>query len=76
MRWSSIHISLRVFQFVTIHTVKGCSWVDGKRNGEKESKLPLSETEVDIFLEFPWFLCDPADVGNLISCSSAFSKPA
>ena len=39
--------------------------MDGERNGEKESKLPLSETEVDIFLEFPWFLCDPADVGNL-----------
>ena len=30
--------------------------------------------EVDIFLEFSCFFCDPADVGNLISGSSAFSK--
>ena len=31
--------------------------------------------EVDVFLEFPVFLCDPTNVGNLISSSSAFSKP-
>ena len=43
-----------------IHTVKGFSVV--------------SEAEVDIFLEFPCFLCDPVDVGNLISGTSAFSK--
>ena len=44
------------------HTVKGFSIVD--------------ETEVDVFLEFPCFLYDPANVGNLISGSSAFSKPS
>ena len=43
-----------------IHTVKGFSVFD--------------ETEVDVFLEFPCFLCDPVNVGNLISDSSAFSK--
>ena len=30
--------------------------------------------EVDISLEFAWFLYDPIDAGNLISGSSAFSK--
>ena len=30
--------------------------------------------EADVFLEFSCFLYDPADVGNLISGSSAFSK--
>ena len=30
--------------------------------------------KTDVFLEFSYFLCDPADVGNLISGSSAFSK--
>ena len=33
-----------------------------------------SEAEVDILLEFPCFLYDSANVGNLISGSSAFSK--
>ena len=49
-------------QFVMIHTVKGFSKVD--------------ETEIDVFLEFPCFFNDPADVGILISGSSAFSKPS
>ena len=49
-------------QFVLIHTAKGFSIV--------------SETEVDVFLEFSCFLCDPVDVGNLISVSFAFSKPS
>ena len=44
-----------------IHTVKGFSVVD--------------ETEVDVFLKFPCFLYDPANVGYLISGSSAFSEP-
>ena len=48
-------------QFVVIHTVKGFSIV--------------SEAEVDVFLELSCFLCDPMNVGNLISCSSALSKP-
>ena len=43
-----------------IHTVKGISVV--------------SEGKVDIFLEFSCFFCDPTDVGNLTSGSSAFSK--
>ena len=36
----------------------------------------VDETEVDVFLEFPCFFYDPANVGNLISGSSAFSKPS
>ena len=47
-------------QFVVIHTVKGFSRV--------------SEADVDIFLEFSCFFCDPTGVGNLKSGSSAFSK--
>ena len=47
-------------QFVVIHTVKGCSVV--------------GEARVDVFLQFSCFFYDPADVGNLISGSSAFSK--
>ena len=43
-----------------IHTVKGFSITD--------------ETEVDVFLVFPSFLCDPVNVGNLTSSSSSFSK--
>ena len=34
------------------------------------------ETEVDVLLEFPSFLYNPANVGNLISGCSAFCKPA
>ena len=47
-------------QFVVVHTVKGFSVV--------------SEAEVDVFLEFPYFFSDPVDVGSLISGSSAFSE--
>ena len=32
------------------------------------------DAEVNVFVEFPCFICDPADVDNLISGSSAFSK--
>ena len=35
----------------------------------------VSETEINAFLEFPCFLFDSMNVGNLISGSSAFSKP-
>ena len=63
VRWSGIPISLRdSHSFFMIHTVKGFSVVD--------------ETEVDVSLEFPGFLYDPANVGNLISVSSSFSKPS
>ena len=34
----------------------------------------VSEGDVDVFLVFYWFLCDPTDVDNLFSGSSAFSK--
>ena len=47
-------------QFVVIHIVKGFGIV--------------SEAVVDVFLELSCFFCDPMDVGNLISGSSAFSK--
>ena len=30
--------------------------------------------KADVFLELSCFFCDPADVGNLISASSSFSK--
>ena len=43
-----------------IHTVKGFGIVN--------------KAEIDAFLELSYFFDDPADVGNLISGSSAFSK--
>ena len=54
------HLFKNFPQLVVIHTVKVFSIVN--------------EAEVDAFLEFPCFFYDPADVGNLISGSSAFSK--
>ena len=47
-------------QFIVIHTVKGFSIVN--------------KAEINIFLKLSCFFDDPADVGNLISGSSAFSK--
>ena len=47
-------------QLIVIHTVKGFGIV--------------REAEIDDFLELSCFFHDPADVGNLISGSSAFSK--
>ena len=47
-------------QFVVIYIVKGFGIVN--------------KAEVDVFLELSCFFDDPADVGNLISGSSAFSK--
>ena len=43
-----------------IHTVKGFGIVN--------------KAELDVFLELSYSFFDPADVGNLISGSSAFSK--
>ena len=57
--WYS-HLFQNFPQFVVIYTVKGFSIV--------------SEAEVDILLILSSFFCDPVDVGNLISGSSAFSK--
>ena len=34
----------------------------------------VNKAEIDVFLELSCFIDDPADVGNLISGSSAFSK--
>ena len=34
----------------------------------------VNEVEVGVFLEFSCFFYDPADVGNLMSVSSAVSK--
>ena len=34
----------------------------------------VNKAEIDVFLELSCFLDDPADIGNLISGSSAFSK--
>ena len=36
----------------------------------------VNEAEIDVFLELSCLFDDPADVGNLISGSSAFFKPA
>ena len=58
MVWYS-HLSKNFPQFVVIHTVKGFGVVN--------------KAEIDVFLELLLF-DDPADVGNLISGSSAFSK--
>ena len=60
VRWSGVPISLWIFQFVVIYTVKGFGVVN--------------KAEVDVFLELSCFFYDPTDVGNLISTSSAFSK--
>ena len=59
MVWYS-HLFNSFLQFVVIYTVKDFSIV--------------SEAEVDVLLEFSCFFYDPADVGNLISDSSAFPK--
>ena len=61
--WSGIPISVRIFHSgFMIHTIKGFSIVN--------------EAKVDVFLEFSAFLYDPTNFGNLISGSSAFSKPS
>ena len=54
------HLFQNFPQFIVIHTVKGFAIV--------------SKAEIDVFLELSCFFDDPADVGNLISGSSAFSK--
>ena len=43
---------------------------------ELKSFGTVNKAEIDVFLELSCFFHDPADVGNLISGSSAFSKPA
>ena len=59
MVWYS-HLFQNFPQFIVVHTVKAFGIVN--------------KTEIDVFLELSWFFDDPADVVNLISGSSAFSK--
>ena len=59
MVWYS-HLFQNFPQFLVIHTVKGFGI--------------FNKAEIDVFLEFFCFFDDPADVGNLISGSTAFSK--
>ena len=54
------HVFQNSPQFIVTHTIKGFGIVN--------------KAEVDVFLELSCFFDDPADVGNLISGSSAFSK--
>ena len=57
--WYS-HLFKNFPQFIVIHTIKGFDIVN--------------KAEIDVFLELSCFLDNPADVGNLVSGSSAFSK--
>ena len=57
--WYS-HLFQNFPQFIVIHTLKGLGIVN--------------KAEIDVFLELSCFFDDPANVGNLISSSSAFSK--
>ena len=59
MVWYS-HLFKKLPQFIVIHTVKGFGVVN--------------KAKIDVSLELFCFFDDPADVGNLISGSSAFSK--
>ena len=57
--WYS-HLFQNFPQFIGIHTVKGFGIVN--------------KAEINVFMELSCFFYDPADVGNLISGSSAFFK--
>ena len=59
MVWYS-HLFQNFPQLIVIHTVKGFGIVN--------------KAEIDAFMELSFFSDDPADVGNLISGFSAFSK--
>ena len=59
--WYS-HLLKNSPQFVVIHTVKGFGIAN--------------KAEIVVFLELSCIFDDPVDVGNLISGSSAFSKPS
>ena len=71
MVWYS-HLSKSFPQFVMIHIVKGFSVVNETEIGFSV----VNETEIDVFLKFSCFLYNPANVGNLITSSSSFSKPS
>ena len=59
MVWYS-HLLKSFPQFLVVHTVKGFGIVN--------------KAEVDVFMEFSCFFDDLMVVGNLISCSSAYSN--
>ena len=59
MVWYS-HLFMNFPEFAVAHTVNGFGIVN--------------KAEVDVFLELSCFFDDSADVGNLLSGSSAFSK--
>ena len=59
MVWYS-HLFQNFPQFIVIHTVEGFGIIN--------------KGEIDVFLKLSCFFDDPADIGNLISGSSAFSK--
>ena len=59
MVWYS-HLLKNFPQFVVIHTVKSFGIAN--------------KAEIDVFLELSCFFDDPAEVGNLITGSSAFFK--
>ena len=59
MVWYSYHFQ-NFPQFIVIHTVKAFGIIN--------------KAEIDVCLELSCFFSDPADVGNLTSGSSAFSK--
>ena len=59
MVWYS-HLLKKIPQFIVINTVKGFGIVN--------------KAEIDVFLELSCFFGDLADVGNLVSGSSAFPK--
>ena len=59
MVWYS-HFLKNFPQITVIHTVEGFG--------------VINKAEIDVFLELSCFFDDPADIGNLISGSSAFSK--
>ena len=54
------HLFQNFPQFIVIHIVKGFGIVN--------------KAEIDVYLELSCFFCDSADIGNLISGSSAFYK--
>ena len=54
------HLFQNFSEFVVFHTVKGF--------------VIVNKAEIYVFLELSCFFEDPADVGNLISGSPAFSK--
>ena len=67
------HLFKNFPQFVVIHTVKVFSVVNEAEHTVRVFSV-VNEAEVDVFPEFSCFFYDPADVGNLIFGSSAFSR--